>query len=147
MLDAVTLDVEKGVFVVRYSGRVDFDDIRNGYSQMSQHPEFRPGLRAICDLRSAELELSGADIRMVAVLVQAIAPKWGESKWLAVVGSDVTFGLLRMFISLTDYCSISTMVVRNAADAGDWLGPGATVSEILDAADRGAVKSGPAAAS
>ncbi|MEQ8698834.1 MAG: hypothetical protein RLT05_20045, partial [Bauldia litoralis] len=70
-----------------------------------------------------------------------------ESKWLAVVGSDVTFGLLRMFISLTDYCSISTMVVRDAADAGDWLGPGATVSEILDAADRGAVKSGPAVAS
>jgi len=145
MLDAVRLDTVRGVYIAQYSGRVDLADIRNGYSQMAKHPEFRSGLCAICDLRSAELDLSAEDIRTLAAMVRTVAPQWGRTKWLAVADSDVAFGLLRMFIALTDNCSISTMVVRHAEEAGDWLELGVAAVDVLVAVDAGERNSSPEA--
>ena len=107
-------------------------DIRLGYVKMAEHRSFRPGLRAICDLRSAELDLSGEDMRVLAALVRAVAPKWGKTKWLALVASDAAYGLLRMFMSLTDSSPIATLVVRDPAEAGDWLELGVSLDFLLD---------------
>ncbi len=134
MLDAVSLNETLGVFVARYSGRVDLDQIRQAYADMSGNPGFRPGLRAICDLRRAEIDLSGDDIRVLSALVRSVAPKWGGTKWLAVVASDVAYGLLRMFMSLTDNSSIETLVVRDIDEAGDWLELGVDAKAAIDAA-------------
>jgi hypothetical protein len=146
MLDAVKLHEELGVYVAQYSGHVDPSDIRGAYTAMVANPSFRPGMRAICDLRSAELDLSGEDMRVLAALVRAVAPRWGRTKWLALVASDVAYGLLRMFISLTDSCSISTMVVRDPSEAGDWLELGIGTESVLGNLDEaGVVGPSPAA--
>jgi hypothetical protein len=48
-----------------------------------------------------------------------------------LAANDVTFGLARMYATLTTNHKMMTRVFRNAREADDWLGLGKNVEEML----------------
>jgi hypothetical protein len=57
--------------------------------------------------------------------------KWGVTKWPIIAADDLTFGLTRMYMALTEDYHVTTNVFRDAIKADDWLGLGIEMEQIL----------------
>lgn len=121
----------RGVIVIRYSERVDFEEIRRALDELVQLRGFRPGLHLIADFRKCETPLTGDQVRQLAEYAERSDAEWGNSKWVLLASSDVTFGLARMYATLTSSHNVATRVFRNADEVNGWLGLGVSVDEIL----------------
>jgi hypothetical protein len=57
--------------------------------------------------------------------------KWGVTKWAIIAADDLTFGLTRMYMALTEDYHVTTNVFGDAIKADDWLGLGVEMEQIL----------------
>src|SRR5579862_594161 len=86
-----------GVIVIRYSGRVNYGEIRHAIDELVGLPAFRSGLALIADFRNCDAPLTGDEVRQLATYSERTDALWGDSKWLLLASSDVTYGLARMY--------------------------------------------------
>ncbi|HUH85037.1 MAG TPA: hypothetical protein VLX85_10525 [Stellaceae bacterium] len=131
MTHSVALNDNLGVIVLRYRGSVDFSEIRFAFDELVQTPGFREGLKLVADFRESETPLSGAQVRNLADHASLTDARWGSTKWAIVASNDVTYGLARMYQTLTSDYRVVTRVFRNTAEADDWLGLGVPLTELL----------------
>jgi hypothetical protein len=119
------------VIVVRSSGQVAFDEIRDTLDELVRRPDFRPGLNLIVDFRQCETPVTADEVRRLAEYAERIDPQWGNSKWVLLASNDLTFGLARMYASLTHAHKVATRVFRTADEVNGWLRLAMTLEEIL----------------
>ena len=131
MSHSIRFNENFGVVVVRYRGSVDFSEIRSVFDATVHITGFKPGLSLVVDFRDTSEPLTGTEVIALADYARRTDANWGVAKWLLIAEKDVTFGLARMFSSLTSNLDVQTKVFRNAAAADDWLGIGARVEDIL----------------
>lgn len=96
------------------------------------HPDFRPHFRQLADFRDvAEFDFSGEDVRRMAGQI-IYAP---NARRVFIAGSDVSFGLGRMYQLLREVPDDGLCIVRDLAEALAWLDltdHAAQVLQILD---------------
>lgn len=131
MTHSIQLDHNLGVVVLRYSGIVDFEEIRNVFDELVQIPSFREGLSLVADFRNSDTPLTADEVRKLANYALRTDGKWGATKWALIASKDRTFGLARMYLALTADYQVTTHVFRSAQDADNWLGLGVEMEEIL----------------
>ncbi len=131
MSHSIRLNENLGVVVVRYRGSVDFSEIRSVFDAAVHLNGFKPGLSLVVDFRDNSEPLTGAEVIALADYARRTDANWGVTKWLLIAEKDVTFGLARMFSSLTSGLDVETKVFRSAAAADDWLGIGTSVEDLL----------------
>lgn len=131
MSHSIKLNEQLGVIVLRYRGNVDFAEIRNVLDEMVRLPGFKEGLSLVADFRDTVSPLTGEEIENLAYYAKRTDANWGVTKWAFLASKDTTFGLARMYSSLTADYQVTTTVFRDAKKADDWLGLGVEVTEIL----------------
>jgi hypothetical protein len=90
---------------------------------MRQDPDFRPGLNRLVDARGAAFNVTGIIIRRMAHrLVAATKPEDGGHKAAVVVGSDLVFGLIRIFAAVYSRTETEVRPFRDMDGAMAWLG-------------------------
>ena len=131
MSHSIKLNEQLGVIVLRYRGNVDFIEIQNVFDEMVRLPGFKEGLSLVADFRDTISPLSGSEVQSLAHYAKKTDANWGATKWVLLASKDITFGLARMYSSLTADCKVTTTVFRDVKKADDWLGLGVEVTEIL----------------
>jgi hypothetical protein len=120
-----------GVIVLRTNTVVDVKELRAAFDELVDLPGFKAGLCLVADLRGGETALSADDVRHLAQYAENTDAKWGNTKWLIIAATDLTYGLSRMFVTLAERHQVTTHVFRNVTDADGWLDLGTNVREIL----------------
>lgn len=92
----------------------------SAHSRALEHdPRFEPTFRQLADLRDVErFEVSAIGVRALAQL----NPFARESRRAGVVGSDASFGILRMYQSSLMGSSDDILVCRSLDEALEWIG-------------------------
>ena len=72
-----------------------------------------------------------AEIAKLADYAKRTDAKWGVTKWAFIAADDLTFGLTRMFMAMTEDYDVTTQVFRDDIRADGWLGLAVDVEEIL----------------
>jgi hypothetical protein len=81
------------------------------------------GFNILIDYREiAELIAKTEDIEKIVNQDKTIEPLFDKSKCAIVAGSDLVFGVSRMWEALSADTKIMTMVFRNIEDSLGWLG-------------------------
>jgi hypothetical protein len=131
MSHSIKLNEELGVIVLRYRGNVDVAEIRHAFDEMVRLPGFQEGISLVADFRDTMSPLTGEEVQDLAYYAKQNDADWGVTKWALLASRDLTFGLARMYSSLTADYKVTTSVFRDAKKADDWLGLGVEVTEIL----------------
>lgn len=88
---------------------------------------FDPSFRQLADLRDvADLVVDAGTIRLIATL----SPFSAGARQALVVGSDVAYGMARMFQMLRDDNGGDLQIFRRLSDALEWLGLAGAEPEI-----------------
>src|ERR1700746_4113926 len=82
-----------------YTGKFGLEELMQITPLLQQHPDFRWGMDAISDFRSAEIDLNYRDMTILAQH-SASKEKWG--RLAVVVDSPAHFGLARMYRAMTE---------------------------------------------
>jgi hypothetical protein len=114
------IDVSLRTLFTRVFGVLTDADARRHVEDLRNHPDFESDFNQLFDAREASrVELSGACVREIAA-----ERFFGEGSLRAfVVGTDIAFGMARMFEMLRDDAPEQIRVFRNIDDARAWLGP------------------------
>ena len=131
MPHSIKLNDALGVIVLRSAGNVDFTELRNDLDELVRLPGFREGLALVADFRGSSTPVTAAEIGKLADYAKRTDAKWGVTKWAFIAADDLTFGLTRMFMAMTEDYDVTTQVFRDDIRADGWLGLGADVEEIL----------------
>jgi hypothetical protein len=89
------------------------------YRRLATEPEFEPTFRQLCDLREVtRLATSTTTLRDLA-RSSVFAP---GARRAFVVGSDVNYGIARMFQTYCELAGLEVNVFRDEPSATAWLG-------------------------
>jgi len=114
-----SIDARLGVVFSRRWGVVTNEELIANARVLARDPRFRPTFRQLADLRHVEsLAVTAAGIRELAQL----NPFSKEARRAGVVGSDVSFGVLRMYQSSLSAGAEDILVAHTMAEALKWLG-------------------------
>lgn len=118
------IDKESGVVYTTINGHASTDEIIEGLRNFMNHPDFKPGLNGIADLRNSDLDTFSADVQRIADLLIEYRNKIGPSRTAVLVSKDVTFGMTREFQVFAGQSSVETAIFRDMEEAVRWLEAG-----------------------
>ena len=123
--------IDLGAVVVRFSGRIDYQELQDVLDELPLLPDFRPHLKLIADFRDCATTMTGQEVQKLAAYARRSDASWGETRWALLAPDDVIFGLSRMYMALTEDYQVETHVFRSVDETDDWLGLGVGLEEAL----------------
>ena len=120
---ALEVEVLDGYARVVFRGTGNFDAFVEAFGRMINHPEFRPGMNALWDLRNASLARIGtSEMRRMVEWAQRHTPKRDGARVAMLVRRDVDFGVSRIAEPLIEArLSVQYQVFRDEAEALAWV--------------------------
>ena len=116
-----TVDKKTGIMNVRRWGLITTQDEDSALLKRSEDPLVVPGIPVIVDCRDVDPPDSTKVTHYIAKMVTAIAAELDCGPVAIVVGSDVEYGMARMYMALTEFKHPNTMVFRSYDNALKWL--------------------------
>ena len=106
----------------RAFGEVTIDEALQHFDELSADPSYEPGLDVLLDLLDCETVPDVDEIRMTAARVTADRSTLRFGRLAIVVASEVLFGSLRMFHTLSESAFSEAQIFRDRDEALQWLG-------------------------
>ncbi len=125
------VDKELGILVVVREGQTSGDEEEDSFRARKSDPALAPGLPVLVDSRKVDPADSIETIRHVAAIIQNNALKLRCGRTALLVGSDVEYGMARMFMALTEPIHPHTAVFRDYDEALTWLLEGQKVPGLV----------------
>lgn len=122
---------ELSILVVVREGQTSGDEEEESFRARKGDPTIAPGLPVLVDNRKVDPADSIETIRRIAAIVQNNAERLRCSRTALLVGSDVQYGMARMFMALTEPIHPDTAVFRDYDEALTWLLEGQEVTGLL----------------
>ena len=120
------VDVDAGIVYRTITGEITIDELLASYRSMLAHPDFRPGLRALTDLREVKPSAVRRDVLRLAEFVQEHGEEIGALRVAVVVSTDASFGMVRELEVELAASPVEIGLFRDPAEALAWLGPRAS---------------------
>jgi hypothetical protein len=117
----IAIDSATNCYVVKWRGEVTRESIEDYITQVAGREELKSIQRIVHDLRHAKLNLSSQDMRPLTSRMSAIAKARGDYKVAGLVGSDVNFGIARMWMAISGDLPRSVMVFRDFGELKAWI--------------------------
>ena len=119
-----TLDGDRNLAEVTFSGPVTSVTIRQFRAEIFQDEGWDPGMDRLVDFTSAEgPDFSSADIRAVVRDALDAGDQLGSGRLAVIVPHDFHFGMARMYEVLEDGLSARPLAIfRDRGSAEEWLG-------------------------
>lgn len=120
-----TIDGATGIVTHKVVGDLLFDDIRQAFTERTNHPDFKPGMSVLWDLSEGNAsKLTSDDIRRIAARNKAQLKKSGVPYKAAFLAPrDIEFGLSRMYEMFIEDAMVDNRVFRTLDEARRWLSP------------------------
>jgi hypothetical protein len=120
---SLSFEPESGLVIVTCSGSLGVNDARMGAAVFWNGPEWS-GKPVVWDLRSAQLDVRGADVQEIARFILERQPETPPPRVAFVAGRDVDFGLMRMFQVYRQHPATQVRVFRDYEEAVSWARTG-----------------------
>lgn len=121
---AIDLNIRKEdrLLIAKGVSAVTAEDFFNFISEFPDHEDYEKGFGILVDLRDAsEIKLSTSDIERIVRLSENIREKRGNGDCAIVVYNDLSYGLARMFQSMSCNADYTIQVFKDLKDAEDFL--------------------------
>lgn len=118
MTITVTIDAELKMVFTHATGELDVEDVHAHRTGLREHPDYRPGMNHLIDLREAKLAPEPAELRHLV----SEDPFDAGGRRALLVADDLLYGLGRMYEMLAEQRRIAFRPFRSLADACAWLG-------------------------
>ena len=118
----VTVDKENDLVHRVVTGTNTTDEVLESLQAVLSHPDYRPGMRSLTDLREMKHLADANDIKRLARFLVGQANRLKPAKVAVVVSSQASYGMMRM---LQVYCSelpIAIEIFDDLDEAERWLG-------------------------
>jgi hypothetical protein len=123
-----TIDLSRRLVLSRGWGILTELEILRHVHLLTADPRFEPSMRQLADFRAVtDLELDADTIRQLA----SLSPFGAGSQRALLVGSDVAYGMARMFQIMREDSPDELNVFRGFSSALDWLGLAHEEASIL----------------
>jgi hypothetical protein len=123
MCHIIRINTEQQLARVVARGKVNVLELRDIYSELIKHDDWRAGFDILCDYRGIEdFDVSTRDIDDMAEWQTSIDNKIGSGKCAVVASRDSVFGMSRMWEMISAERSQRICVFREMEDAEAWLG-------------------------
>lgn len=108
---------------VRIEGSASLDDFRVATEEIMKDPRWRAGIKVLFDRRKGAIPSTSAEIDEHIGRVHPVLEAIGPHRVAAVVGTDLDFGMARMFqFKAEAKLNIEYNVFRDLDEACRWLG-------------------------
>jgi hypothetical protein len=118
------IDKTRDLLVRTLGGEVTPDEVIDGLEASMKHPDYRPGMPSLIDMRGLASASSSADIRRFAGFLTEHADTLRGMQAALVVSRTVDYGLARMLQAIADDPHVSLAVFYDIGEARQWLGVG-----------------------
>ena len=115
------VDEKTGIMHVRRWGAITTHDEEAAIKKRNEDQLVVPGIPVIVDCREVDPPDSSEVVRYIADMTTAIAAELDCGPLAIVVGSDVEYGMARMYMALTELKHPDTIVFRSYDNALKWL--------------------------
>jgi len=112
---------ERRLVETRIEGDVKLEDVLRYMHALESTPGYVPTFDAIVDVRGTDATLDTNGLHAVAGRVRA-RPATARSRRAVVTGTDVTYGVMRMFEVFVGDAPTEYRAFRSMDEAMDWLG-------------------------
>ena len=120
---SLSFDPENGLVIATCSGSLRVDDAWEGATVFWSRPDWS-GKPVVWDLRSAQLDVLGADVQEIARFILEHQPESPPPRVAFVTGRDVDYGLARMFQVYRQHPATQVRVFRDYEEAVSWARTG-----------------------
>ena len=119
---AIEVDTSRRIVLVTPAQSVTVEEACDTLRAMVLLPDFRKSMPSIWDLRHTELmHINGTDIGTLSKVALELKDERGAAKTAIVVGSDLSYGLGRMFELLNGTSHLEARVFRDMESAEFWV--------------------------
>lgn len=123
MCHIITIDTEQKLARIIARGKVNVLELRDIYSELIKHSEWRAGFDILCDYRAIDdFDVSTRDIDEIAEWQTSIDNMIGNGKCAVVASRDSVFGMSRMWEMISAERSQHICIFRDLGNAESWLG-------------------------
>lgn len=116
------IDKDAGVVYRTITGETSTDDLIESYTSMLEHPDFRPGMTALTDMRENRSSAYRRDVLRIADFARAHHDKIGHLRIAVVVSSSASYGTMRELKAELEESPIEIGLFRDLSAAEEWLG-------------------------
>jgi hypothetical protein len=118
----IEVDTNRRLVIVTPAQSITVEQACDTLRAMVLLPDFRISMPSIWDLRHTELmHINGQDIGTLSKVAHELKEQRGAAKTAIVVGSDLSYGLGRMFELLNGTSHLEARVFRDMASAEFWV--------------------------
>ena len=121
---AITYRIVDEIVFTDMGASFSLDDVRGYLAAVMTDPSRRNGMPSLVDCRQVTTLLSPADLRTIAADIGTLTTSPVSGRCAVLAGSDVVFGLLRMYEAYSDGAPIEVRAFRDPDAATAWLQAG-----------------------
>ena len=122
MSTSFRIDIERRVVYARTLGETSSEDIVEALAAMQAHPDYRPGMRLLLDMREVKPSLFRSDVVRIAEFVRGHREAIGALKMAVVVPKDTSFGMAQEQKAELYGSLVNMEAFRGLPEALEWLG-------------------------
>jgi hypothetical protein len=115
------IDTKRGIVYTTVTGELTLKEVHADMEQMAADPLYRPTMPGLVDLRGVTRLLTTDEISQLAETIRSSPKVVAQTRRALLVGSDLSFGMYRMFESLASGGSVDYRVFRDEAEARAWV--------------------------
>lgn len=120
----VNIDVAANLVTYTATGTITIDEMKSAFDSIFEHPDFKPGMNALCDGKDASFPyIAMHDIQDLVALLMERSGRRGEGFRVGLlVRGNAEFGISSLFEMQTYALPFEVQVFRNTEEALEWLG-------------------------
>jgi hypothetical protein len=117
----ISYSIDQGLVIAKVDGAADLADVRAYLSTMRSDPAYHGVIGSLIDCRTVTNLLSTEELRTIAKERKSATTSSPRARTAMLAGSDVVFGVLRMYEAFSDGSNVVVRVFRNETEARSWL--------------------------
>jgi len=117
----ISIDKERGLFIRTVRGAITTEEVIRSVEQVLAHPDFRPGMKSLSDLRDVIPYTSTTDVKAIAKLILSHSEQVSGVRAAVVVTQAISYGMMRMLQAYCDRSPAEIAVFYDLDEAMDWL--------------------------
>lgn len=116
------IDVERNLVVRTVSAPVAFEDFADAIQEHLDHPDFRPGMHVLWDIRDVESRPWTSQMaKQMADYAGSLSEKRGVGRFAIIASSDLAYGLSRQYQVIGQDIAPEIGVFRTMEEALEWI--------------------------
>ncbi len=116
------IDKNAGIVYRTITGEMTTEELIESYTSMLEHPDFRPGMSALTDMREKRASAYRRDVLLIAEFVRAHHDRIGHLRLAVVVSSSASYGMMRELKAELEESPVEIGIFRDLPAAEEWLG-------------------------